>query len=164
MMQFLKEHMVLPCRPISTLVAEVVNYPWDYHHELHADDAWYRFISREYADEAMAVDPDYMFGWPDDGITNGAEWYVIHGGRQDYVNYYLEGREVTLELSTGLRLGSNHLEEHWNINRRSLLNYMAQCTYGIRGKGYRPGKRGSGEGSDSNTRSRQHLFGGAQFG
>ncbi len=113
---------------------EVVNYPWDHTFDLHADDNWYRFISREYADEAMAVDPDYMFGWPDEGITNGAEWYVIDGGRQDYVNYYLEGREVTLELSEEFRLGSDLLEEHWNINQRSLLNYIAQCSYGIRGR------------------------------
>ncbi len=114
--------------------AEVVNYPWDHTFDLHADDAWYRFVSREYADEARAVDPDYMFGWPDEGITNGAKWYIIYGGRQDYMNYYLEGREVTLELSNVKKLESDLLEDHWQINRRSLLNYMAQCTYGIRGQ------------------------------
>lgn len=41
---------------------EVVNYPWDHTFNLHADDGWYRFISREYADEARSVDPGYMFG------------------------------------------------------------------------------------------------------
>lgn len=133
MMQFLKDHGFTLSANLHA-GAEVVNYPWDYTYELHADDAWYRLISREYADEAMAVDPDYMFGWPDGGITNGAQWYVINGGRQDYVNYYLEGREVTLELSTELRLDANHLDQHWNINRRSLLNYLAQCKYGIRGR------------------------------
>ncbi len=133
MMQFLKGHGF-------TLAAnlhggdEVVNYPWDHASDLHADDQWYRFISREYADEAMAVDPDYMFGWPDDGITNGAEWFIVRGGRQDYVNFYLEGREVTLELSLEKQLPASRLEEYWNINRRSLLNFMAQCSYGIRGR------------------------------
>jgi hypothetical protein len=114
--------------------AEVVNYPWDDRQALHRDDAWYRFISREYADEAMAVDPDYMWGWPDNGITNGWDWYVALGTRQDYVNYYLGGREVTLELSDEFLLPSAELEHHWNINRRSLINYMAQCMYGIRGR------------------------------
>jgi len=113
--------------------SEVVNYPWDDRPARHADDDWYRFISREYADEAMAVDPDYMWGWPDDGITNGWDWYVALGTRQDYVNYYLGGREVTLELSMEYLLDSEELEQHWNINQRSLINYMSQCLYGIRG-------------------------------
>jgi hypothetical protein len=113
---------------------EVVNYPWDDRAVLHADDAWYRFISREYADETMAVDPDYMWGWPDNGITNGWAWYQALGTRQDYVNYYLGGREVTLELSDEFLLPSAELENHWNINQRSLINYMSQCLYGIRGR------------------------------
>jgi len=52
----------------------------------------------------------------------------------DYVNYYLGGREVTLELSEVQRLESEELERHWDINERSLINYMAQATYGIRGR------------------------------
>ena len=111
---------------------EVVNYPWDYDSAFHADDQWYRFISREYADEGRAVDPGYMADWVD-GITHGAYWYVANGTRQDYMNYYLEGREVTLELSNDLRLSSDYLEEFWGKNHRSLLNYISQCTYGIRG-------------------------------
>jgi len=113
---------------------EVVNYPWDDRQARHADDDWYRFISREYADEAIAVDPDYMWGWPDNGITNGWDWYTAPGTRQDYVNHYLGGREVTLELSNAYLLPSLELEHHWNINQRSLLNYMSQGLYGIRGR------------------------------
>ena len=111
---------------------EVVNYPWDYSYDLHADDQWYRFISREYADEARAVDPGYMPNFLD-GITHGASWYPVYGGRQDYVNHYLEGREVTLELYLGYLLESQYLEEYWQKNYRSLINYMSQCLYGIRG-------------------------------
>jgi hypothetical protein len=132
MMEFLREHHFSLSANIHS-GTEVVNYPWDYTATLHADDDWYRFISREYADEAMAVDPDYMWGWPDDGITNGWQWYEARGTRQDYVNYYLGGREVTLELSTEYLLASDQLEHFWNINVRSLFNYMAQCMYGIRG-------------------------------
>ncbi len=132
MMQFLMDHRFSMSANIHA-GAEVVNYPWDHTLLQHADDDWFRFISREYADEAMAVDPDYMFGWPDNGITNGAAWYPVEGGRQDYVTYYLGGREVTLELSNEKQLGSDLLEAHWDKNRRSMLNYMAQCMYGIRG-------------------------------
>ncbi len=133
MMEFLKEQRFTLSANIHS-GEEVVNYPWDHTFDLHADDDWYRFISHEYADEAMAVDPDYMFGWPDGGITNGAEWYIANGTRQDYVNYFLGGREVTLELSMEYLLDSDELEQHWNINQRSLINYMSQSLYGIRGK------------------------------
>jgi Zinc carboxypeptidase/Secretion system C-terminal sorting domain len=132
MMEFLRQHRFSLSANLHS-GEEVVNYPWDYTLGLHADDNWYRFISGEYADEAMAVDPSYMFGWPDGGITNGAVWYVARGTRQDYVNYYLGGREVTLELSHEFLLSSDELEQHWKINQRSLINYMGQCLYGIRG-------------------------------
>lgn len=112
--------------------AEVVNYPWDYKYELHPDNDWYVLISREYADLAHDVNPNYMDEFTD-GITNGAEWYVIKGGRQDYVNYYLKGREVTLELSNIKKVESENLNTYWNYNKWSLLNYMAQARYGIHG-------------------------------
>ena len=112
--------------------AEVVNYPWDHTYALHTDDDWFRFVSREYADEARSVDPSYMNLFTN-GITNGAEWYPVQGGRQDYVTWFLGGREVTLELSNEKLVASEFLEGYWQINRRSLLNYLAQCTYGIKG-------------------------------
>jgi hypothetical protein len=132
MMEFLREKRFALSANIHG-GEEVVNYPWDHTYDLHPDDAWFRFISREYADEAHAVDPLYMDLF-EDGITNGAAWYPIMGGRQDYVTWYLEGREVTLELSEVKQLGSQYLEEFWWKNYRSLLNYMTQCTYGIRGQ------------------------------
>ena len=132
MMAFLQEHSFTMSANIHS-GAEVVNYPWDHTYSLHADDDWFRFVSREYADEARAVDPDYMSLF-EDGITNGAKWYKISGGRQDYVTYYLEGRELTLELSNDYRLDCELLDEYWKKNERSLLNYMAQCMYGIRGR------------------------------
>ena len=112
---------------------EVVNYPWDAVQERNADDDWYRFISREYADEARAVDPLYMTDLSVDGTINGWDWYEALGTRQDYMNYYLGGREVTLELSEDYLAPSADLEYYWNVNHRSLLNYMTQCLYGIRG-------------------------------
>ncbi len=132
MMAFLQQHRFTMSANIHS-GAEVVNYPWDHTDTLHPDDSWFRFVSREYADEARSVDPAYMSLF-EDGITNGAQWYKISGGRQDYVTHYLEGREITLELSSIYQLGSGLLDEYWQKNHRSLLNYMAQCMYGIRGK------------------------------
>lgn len=113
--------------------SEVVNYPWDYKFERHPDDDWYYFISREYADEARALNASYMDGFPN-GVTNGWDWYDIYGGRQDYVNHYLQGREVTLELSNTKRLQSELLELYWDYNKWSLFNMMSQATYGIHGR------------------------------
>ena len=113
--------------------AEVVNYPWDHTHNLHPDNDWFYFISREYADEATVYNPGYMDGFTD-GVTNGADWYVINGGRQDYVTYYLQGREITLELSNVKKIESENLETYWTYNKRSLLNLASQARYGIHGK------------------------------
>ncbi len=132
MMEFLGLHRFSLSANIHS-GAEVVNYPWDNRPYPHVDATWYRLVSGEYADEAMAVDPDYMFGWPEGGIVHGHSWYQAAGTRQDYINYYLGGREVTLELSMEQRLSSDELQRHWDLNHRSLINYMAQCTYGIRG-------------------------------
>jgi hypothetical protein len=131
MMTFLRKHRFTLSANLHS-GAEVVNYPWDHTYALHADDPWFRLISREYADEAHAVDPAYLS--LNGGYINGAEWLVILHGRQDYVTYYLEGREVTLELSDIKKLDSDSLDIFWHKNRRSLLNYMWQCMYGIRGR------------------------------
>ncbi|MCD4819882.1 MAG: carboxypeptidase regulatory-like domain-containing protein [Candidatus Cloacimonetes bacterium] len=112
---------------------EVVNYPWDTWSQLHADDDWYQYVSHLYADAAQANSPaGYIDGF-DDGITNGYAWYSISGGRQDYMNYFKGCRELTLELSLVKMLPENELENHWNYNRQSLLEYMEHCLYGIRG-------------------------------
>lgn len=113
--------------------AEVINYPWDTWSKLHADNNWYVMISREYADTAQANSPSgYMTGF-DNGITNGYAWYSISGGRQDYMNYFQQCREVTMEISNTKLLSVNKLIPHWNYNYRSLLNYIEQVKYGIRG-------------------------------
>lgn len=118
---------------------EVVNYPWDtwtneypdYRH--HSDEAWYQYISHLYADTCQANAPSgYMNGY-DDGITNGGDWYVINGGRQDYTNYFRWGREVTIEISDTKLIPSAQLPAHWNYNRKSLIKYMETVLKGVRG-------------------------------
>ena len=119
--------------------AEVVNYAWDTWSNVypdfisHADEDWFQFISHEYADTVQTHAPsNYMSGF-DDGITNGGAWYVIHGGRQDYLTYFRGGREVTIELSDIKLLPANQLPAHWEYNKRSFINYMQQTLYGISG-------------------------------
>ncbi|GAB4310587.1 MAG: hypothetical protein Kow00127_00140 [Bacteroidales bacterium] len=113
--------------------AEVFNYPWDATYALTADDAWWQYTGHQYADTAQAWSPaNYMNGF-DDGITNGAAWYLVYGGRQDYMNYYHQCREVTIELSLTKLPPAGTLPDYWQYNRRSLLNYMEEATLGVRG-------------------------------
>ena len=118
---------------------EVVNYPWDTwtsgypDYVSHADDNWYQFISHLYADTCQAHAPsNYMNGY-NDGITNGGAWYVINHGRQDYMNWFMKSREVTIEISDTKLLPASQLPAHWEYNKRSLLNYTESIFYGVRG-------------------------------
>ena len=119
--------------------AEVVNYPWDTwsntgtNSRIHADQTWYQFISHLYADTCQTYSPAGYMSSFDDGITNGGDWYVIHGGRQDYTNWYRHGREVTIEISNTKLPPANQLPSFWEYNKRSLLNYIEHIFYGISG-------------------------------
>ena len=119
--------------------AEVVNYPWDRWantgagSKVHADQSWYQFISHLYADTCQLFSSSgYMSGF-DDGITNGGDWYVISGGRQDYTNYYRWGREVTIEISNTKMPAASLLPNFWEYNKRSFLTYMESVLYGVKG-------------------------------
>ena len=112
---------------------EVVNYPWDMWPKKHADDEWYVKVSRQYADTAHKYStPGYMDDL-NNGITNGYEWYKITGGRQDYVNYYLYGREVTIELSQERFPKGEVLDNLWEYNKNALICFMLNSFTGIRG-------------------------------
>ena len=113
--------------------AEVMNYPWDNTSTRHADDAWWQYISNEYVANTRAVYSGYMTDTYSSGITNGADWYMIGGGRQDYMNGYCQCREITIECSTTKTLAASQLNNYWNYNHTALLAYMEQCLNGIHG-------------------------------
>ncbi len=112
--------------------SEVMNYPWDNTTTRHADDAWWQYISREYASLAQAVSSSYMTD-ENNGITNGADWYTIGGGRQDYMNGYRQCREITIECSTTKNPSASQLPNFWNYNHNAMLTYMEECLNGIHG-------------------------------
>ena len=112
---------------------EVCNYPWDTWAPLHADDQWWQYVCHEYADTAQAFAPSNYMNEFNDGITNGYAWYEVAGGRQDYMTYFHQCREFTLEMSDVKLLPANQLPALWNYNYRSLLNYIEQTMFGISG-------------------------------
>lgn len=116
--------------------AEVVNYPWDNTHTLHADDAWYQLTCHEYADLCHEHNPNYMnmqHQYANNGIINGADWYMIGGGRQDYMNGYAQCREVTIECSNSKLPNASQLPMFWSYNKESIFAFMNQSLYGIHG-------------------------------
>lgn len=112
---------------------EVANYPWDTWFKRTADDDWWIYITREYADTAQYYSPPGYFTALNNGITNGYDWYSITGGRQDYMNYFRNCREFTLELSDIKTPPESQLLPLWEWNYRSFLNYFEQALFGLRG-------------------------------
>ncbi|MEY8848781.1 M14 family zinc carboxypeptidase [Psychroserpens sp. XS_ASV72] len=119
---------------------ELVNYPWDNTYDQHADHDWYEYISVEYATNAqnnspsgyMTVDEDSDV-YPSPGVTHGAEWYRVFGGRQDYMNFYRGGREVTIELSDTKWIQGSAINDHWTYNKQAILDFMKQVNFGLQG-------------------------------
>ena len=133
MVRFLKKHrFVLSANFHSG--DEVVNYPWDRWPRLHADNDWFYSVSRKYADTVHTGSKQGYMTFMDNGVTNGYEWYLLYGGRQDYVTYSLQGREVTIELDNKYITPSSQLQSLWQENWRSMVGYLENALFGIRGK------------------------------
>ena len=114
---------------------EVVNYPWDkWLTILHADNQWFYDISRAYADTAHYYAGAGYMTFLDNGVTRGAVWYVVNGGRQDFITWELQGREVTIELDDQYVTPEPQLPILWQNNYHSLLEYLGNALYGIHGK------------------------------
>lgn len=114
--------------------SEVLNYPWDTWPRLHADNDWFVSVAKQYADTAKKFGgSNYFSDVSADGYTDGYAWYTLQGGRQDYMTYFMNGREITIEVSIPKTPDASDLPEYWEYNYRSMLQYIGQCLYGIRG-------------------------------
>ncbi len=114
---------------------EIVNYPWDrWLSKTHADDQWFNSICRAYADTVHTYSVAAYMNSYDNGVVRGAVWYIIYGGRQDFVTWELQGREVTIELDNVKETPAAQLELLWQYNRRSFITYFENALYGIHGQ------------------------------
>lgn len=113
--------------------AEVFNYPWDTWSNLTADDSWWQELGAMYADTVHQYSNAGYFNYLNNGVTNGWDWYEVDGGRQDFMNYFKLCRESTIELSNTKIPNPTTLPGFWNDNKSSLINYIKQSLYGLRG-------------------------------
>ncbi|TAL60736.1 MAG: T9SS type A sorting domain-containing protein [Bacteroidetes bacterium] len=133
MIKFMRKHKFVISANFHS-GSELVNYPWDrWLSKLHTDDSWFRSISRTYADTVHSYSGTGYMTDENDGVTRGAAWYVIYGGRQDFVTYELQGREVTIELDNQYITPTAQLSLLWMYNWHSLVGYLENALYGIHG-------------------------------
>lgn len=118
--------------------ALVANYPWDgsddKRRQYYAcpDDKTFQYLSSVYSQSHFNMSMSKEF---QGGITNGASWYPIYGGMQDW-NYIHEGCfELTLEISDVKWPNANELPVLWEFNRMSMLNLVASIVKtGVHGR------------------------------
>ncbi|CAH0548742.1 unnamed protein product [Brassicogethes aeneus] len=69
----------------------------------------------------------------DRGITNGAFWYELQGGMQDFNYIHSNCFEVTFELSCCKYPEAKTLPQEWYNNKESLLRYIESTHWGVKG-------------------------------
>ena len=134
MMQFMQAHDFTLAANLHG-GAEVFNYPWDYWtswQHSHADADWWNYVGRQYADTCQHYHSTYMTE-EGNGVTEGGDWYVITGSMQDYHNWYLGTRHVTIEVCDSKVLSTNYLPNYWGYAYHSFLNFIGEANHGIHG-------------------------------
>ncbi|XP_038139891.1 carboxypeptidase D [Cyprinodon tularosa] len=125
----------------------VASYPFDDsashqsegHYSQSEDDTLFRYLALVYSRNHPVMKtgqpncPDTPEETFKDGITNGASWYDVPGGMQDYNYLYGNCLEVTMELSCCKYPKASELHKEWDLNRESLLAYMEKVHMGARG-------------------------------
>lgn len=118
--------------------ALVANYPWDgtedkkRHYNTCPDDQTFRYMASLYSrsHSNMSLSKEFK-----GGITNGALWYPIYGGMQDW-NYIHGGCfELTLEITDNKWPPAKELSTIWEYNKMGMLNLVASLAKtGVHGK------------------------------
>ncbi|XP_016948411.1 carboxypeptidase D isoform X2 [Drosophila biarmipes] len=122
--------------------AVVASYPYDNspaHNEcceesLTPDDRVFKQLAHTYSDNHPVMRKgnncnDSFAG----GITNGANWYELSGGMQDFNYAFSNCFELTIELSCCKYPAASTLPLEWQRNKAALLQLLRQAHIGIKG-------------------------------
>jgi len=121
----------------------LVNYPWDDspaavegEKAICPDDQMFSRLSSLYAN-------NHPFMWTGkclchseiftQGISNGAEWYVVDNGMQDFNYLFTNCLELTVELSCAKKPPTQFLSVEWENNLDSLLLLLEAAHTGVKG-------------------------------
>ncbi|XP_037777657.1 carboxypeptidase D-like isoform X2 [Penaeus monodon] len=122
----------------------VANYPWDDNPQGRSglyskcpDDEIFKKLAKAYS----FAHPKMPHGKPcnspnvvfPDGITNGARWYSVSGGMQDYNYLHSNCFEITVEMSCNKYPYAKDLPRYWIENKNSLITFMEQVHTGLKG-------------------------------
>ena len=109
--------------------SEVMNYPWDSftsNQNPHPAADWWREVCQRFVDTARTYGSNHFNDVTSSGYIAGGDWYIITGGRQDYVNYTYNCLELTMEISTRKTLSSDRLPEYWHFLAPSFIHYIGE--------------------------------------
>lgn len=99
----------------------VANYPWDATYDRHPLDELIKEFSTIYAE----LNPEMRnSGEFPGGITNGADWYKVKGGMQDWSYFYYNDLQITVELSHDKYPRYEMIPDFYRSNRDSMVKYM----------------------------------------
>ncbi len=115
--------------------AALVNYPYDNNglgsvNSPTPDDALMKALSLAYSRTNPLLWNSTTYP---QGITNGAAWYAITGGMQDWNYRYTGCIDVTIELNSVKRPAASTLPGFWSTNEESMLTYLESSHWGLRG-------------------------------
>lgn len=68
-----------------------------------------------------------------DGITNGASWYALRGGMQDWNYLNTNCFEITVELGCDKYPELDELPKYWNENRIALVDFIFEVHKSLHG-------------------------------
>ena len=96
------------------------------------DDAVFKQLAHLYADNHGTMHrgnlcPGDHFK---DGITNGAQWYDVPGGMEDFNYLHSNCFEITMELSCCKYPKGSELPQEWANNKEAMLKYMEATHFG----------------------------------
>ncbi len=108
----------------------VMNYPWDYSYGLTPDEQLLRELSLAYSVHNTPMYNSHEF---EDGVVNGAQWYVITGSMQDWNYAFTSNLEITAELGYTKWPPAATLPGYWDDNKESILSYIEYALKGVKG-------------------------------
>ena len=120
----------------------VANYPYDDSalgdttYSSSPDDDVFRSLASTYANahpqmhldnppwECTEIPADHFKG----GITNGANWYNVAGGMQDFDYLHSSCMEITIEMGCRKFPDAKDLPRYWRENKEPLLKFIEQVS------------------------------------